>query len=114
MKPLRWFKRALGRKKRQKARRRRAAEGGSSGNGSPVSAANGNVAAENGDGPNIPSDEPAITEEELSGLDQRDRKMLRSIIELDYTTVREVMVPRTDMVAIERTFSSSRMRAAIR
>ena len=27
--------------------------------------------------------------------------MLRSIIELDYTTVREVMVPRLDMVAIE-------------
>ncbi len=49
----------------------------------------------------LPSDEPAITEEELSNLDQRERQMLRSIIELDYTTVREVMVPRLDMVAIE-------------
>ena len=27
--------------------------------------------------------------------------MLRSIIDLDYTTVREVMVPRLDMVAVE-------------
>ena len=48
-----------------------------------------------------PPEEPAITEEELSGLDQRDREMLRSIIGLDYTAVREVMVPRLDMVAIE-------------
>ena len=45
--------------------------------------------------------EPAITEEELSSLDHRDRAMLRSIIELDYTTVREVMVPRLDMVSID-------------
>ena len=49
----------------------------------------------------VPSSKPAITEEELSGLDQRDQEMLRSIIALDYTTVREVMVPRLDMVAIE-------------
>jgi CBS domain containing-hemolysin-like protein len=49
----------------------------------------------------LPASEPTITEEELSGLDQRDREMLRSIIDLDYTTVREVMVPRLDMVAIE-------------
>ena len=48
-----------------------------------------------------PSSEPTITEEEISGLDQRDREMLRSIIDLDYTTVREVMVPRLDMVSIE-------------
>lgn len=40
--------------------------------------------------------------EELAGLDQRDRQMLRSILRLDETTAREVMVPRLDMVAVER------------
>ncbi len=49
----------------------------------------------------VSADEPAITKEELSALDHRDREMLRSIIGLDYTTVREVMVPRLDMVSIE-------------
>ena len=57
--------------------------------------------SKNAAAPPSTEEEPAITEEELSGLDQRDRQMLRSIIELDYTTVREVMVPRLDMVAIE-------------
>ena len=47
------------------------------------------------------SEEPAITEEELTSLDDRDREMLRSIIRLDATTVREVMVPRLDMAAVE-------------
>ena len=46
-------------------------------------------------------EEPAITEEELTSLDHRDREMLRSIIRLDATTVREVMVPRLDMAAVE-------------
>ena len=46
-------------------------------------------------------DEPAITEDELTSLDDRDREMLRSIIRLDATTVREVMVPRLDMAAVE-------------
>ena len=59
------------------------------------------VSAENYPGLLLPAAEPAITDEEISGLDQRDREMLRSIIDLDYTTVREVMVPRLDMVAIE-------------
>jgi CBS domain containing-hemolysin-like protein len=63
------------------------------------------ASAENFPGLIIPSEEPAITEEELSGLDHRDRQMLRSIIDLDYTTVREVMVPRLDMVAIEASVS---------
>ncbi len=68
------------------------------------SAANGvdaGTSGENGGKQPIASDEPAITEEELTALDQRDREMLRSIIELDATAVREVMVPRLDMVAIE-------------
>jgi CBS domain containing-hemolysin-like protein len=46
-------------------------------------------------------EEPAITEDELIRLDDRDREMLRSIIRLDATTVREVMVPRLDMAAVE-------------
>lgn len=46
------------------------------------------------------SNGPVITDEEFSSLDHQDRAMLRSIIDLDYTTVREVMVPRLDMVAI--------------
>lgn len=101
MTTFRWLDRVLGVKRRRKVQRRRTAEGGSGANGPVASSANGNTSPENGAGPNIPPDEPAITEEELSGLDQRDREMLRSIIELDYTTVREVMVPRLDMVAIE-------------
>ena len=101
MTPFRWLDRVLGVKRRRKVQRRRTKEGGSGANGTVASSANGNTSPENGAGPNIPPDEPAITEEELSGLDQRDREMLRSIIELDYTTVREVMVPRLDMVAIE-------------
>ena len=101
MKPFRWLDRVLGGKGRKKGQRRRAAEAGPGANGSSASGANGSSSTESGAGLNIPSDEPAITEEELSGLDQRDREMLRSIIELDYTTVREVMVPRLDMVAIE-------------
>jgi len=86
---------------RKKSQRRRLAEAGPGSNGSSASGANGNASPESGAGLNSPPDEPAITEEELSGLDQRDREMLRSIIGLDYTTVREVMVPRLDMVSIE-------------
>ena len=48
-----------------------------------------------------PPEVPAITEAELVGMDQRDREMLRSILQLEETTVREVMVPRLDMVTVE-------------
>jgi len=44
---------------------------------------------------------PVITEAELVSLDQRDREMLRSILRLDVTTAREIMMPRLDMIAIE-------------
>ena len=44
---------------------------------------------------------PAITEAELISLDQRDREMLRSILRLDVTAAREIMVPRLDMNAVE-------------
>ena len=50
-------------------------------------------------------DQPVITEEELVSLDQRDREMLRSILRLDVTTAREIMVPRLDMVSVELTSS---------
>lgn len=44
---------------------------------------------------------PVITEEELVSLDHRDREMLRSILRLDVTTAREIMIPRLDMVAVD-------------
>ena len=45
--------------------------------------------------------EPVLTEEELVNLDEKDREMLRSILRMDVSTVREIMVPRLDMVAVE-------------
>ena len=42
-----------------------------------------------------------ITQAELGSLDYRDREMLRSILNLDVTTAREIMVPRLDMVAVD-------------
>tara|TARA_B100000809_G_scaffold265833_1_gene325965 strand:- start:182 stop:1363 length:1182 start_codon:yes stop_codon:yes gene_type:complete len=63
---------------------------------------NGLVTNGNGNGTLVLEDEePAITDEELTSLDDRDREMLRSIIRLDVTTVREVMVPRLDMAVVE-------------
>ena len=58
-------------------------------------------------GINLPGDafpdrvEPAITAADLVSLDQRDREMLRSILRLDVTTAREIMVPRLDMLTVE-------------
>ena len=46
-------------------------------------------------------DGPVITEEQLTGLDQRDRERLRSMLRFSVTAAREVMVPRLDMVAVE-------------
>ncbi|MEC8911595.1 MAG: hypothetical protein VYC44_11475, partial [Chloroflexota bacterium] len=70
--------------------------------GSAALVLNGQLSSgnENGNGPGFTQEEleePAITEDELISLDDRDREMLRSIIRLDATTVREVMVPRLDM-----------------
>lgn len=61
----------------------------------------GNIAAETGSSAPLEFAEPEITEEELVGLDQRNREMLRSILRLDVSTAREAMVPRLDMVAVE-------------
>jgi CBS domain containing-hemolysin-like protein len=43
----------------------------------------------------------AIAQEERAKLDEMERKMIRSILRLDETTVREVMVPRVDIQAVE-------------
>ncbi len=100
-----WLGRRLGGKRRLEASRRRVAEAAHPGNGGATSLSQGLGPTDNFAGLTAPSAEPAITEEELSGLDQRNREMLRSIISMDYTTVREVMVPRLDMVAIEASVS---------
>ena len=42
-----------------------------------------------------------ITEDEQAGLDRRERLMIRSILRLDESTAREVMVPRVDIIAVE-------------
>ena len=39
-------------------------------------------------------------EESQAGLQEDEREMIRGVMELEYTLVREVMVPRTDIVAI--------------
>ena len=44
-----------------------------------------------------------ITEEEQARLDTRERSMIRSILRLDDSMAREVMVPRVDIVAVEAT-----------
>ena len=113
MSPISWLGRLLRGDERKGKRGRRTSNGMPPGNGSATSGEHGLAPAENYAGPIVPSDEPAITEEELSGLDQRDREMLRSIIDLDYTTVREVMVPRLDMVALEANVSLEEAAAAI-
>ena len=66
----------------------------SRGGAAPVS----NGAADNGVAD--ASGDPAITEADLVSLDHRDREMLRSILRLDVTTAREIMVPRLDMLAV--------------
>jgi len=38
---------------------------------------------------------------ETEGFEEEDREMLRSVFELGHTLVREVMVPRTDMVTVD-------------
>lgn len=53
-------------------------------------------ASDTGDSPSV-----VITEEEQETLDARERLMIRSILRLDESTVREVMVPRVDLVALE-------------
>ena len=68
--------------------------------------ANGNGARPEGNGNGssddpLDRDQPLLTEAELDSLDHRDRGMLRSILRLDVTSAREIMVPRLDMVAVD-------------
>ena len=46
-----------------------------------------------------------ITEEEQAGLDARERLMIRSILRLDDSMVREIMVPRVDILAVDSSVS---------
>ena len=108
-----WLRRFLGKQKSGEGPRRRPHDGPVSGGENGGGRGQGLASPDTYQGLITPPEEPAITEEELSGLDHRDRQMLRSIIELDYTTVREVMVPRLDMVAIEASMSLQDAAAAI-
>ena len=94
-------------------RRTRTPEGTTQANGGSTNAGQGLLSSDNHPGHILQPTELPITEEELSGLDRRDREMLRSIIDLDFTTVREVMVPRLDMVAIEASVTLLDAAAAI-
>jgi CBS domain containing-hemolysin-like protein len=69
------------------------------GNGHASNGAEGLRDGQNEDFPE--NQEPVITEADLDSLDRRDRAMLRSILRLDVTTAREIMVPRLDMVAVD-------------
>lgn len=48
-------------------------------------------------------EEILITEMEEAGaaLQEEERQMIRGVMEMEFTTVREVMIPRTDVVAVE-------------
>jgi len=50
-------------------------------------------------------EEQVIAAAESGGIDARDREMLRSILRLDVSTVREIMMPRLDMVTVDLTSS---------
>ena len=113
MTPLKWLDRVFRGTGKKEVLRRQQAESGAGANGSADATQNRKTGNGDESSPVAQPDAPAITEAELSGLDHRDREMLRSIIELDYTTVREVMVPRLDMVAIEASVSLEEAAAAI-
>ena len=101
MTPLRWLDRVLGGKGKSRRLRSKGVGGTGVANGTAAYGIDGSATGDYGGSDGGSPNEPAITEEELTALDQRDREMLRSIIELDATAVREVMVPRLDMVAVE-------------
>jgi CBS domain containing-hemolysin-like protein len=67
--------------------------------GAPSS--NGTNSNQNSGSGNLELDHPLITPEELVSMDERDRQMLRSILRLDVSTAREIMVPRLDMIIVE-------------
>ena len=113
MPDLGWFWRLFRGDGKADSKKGRSPEGTQPGNGGGTNGGDGLISPDHHAGLLIPSSDPPITEAELSGLDHREREMLRSIIELDYTTVREVMVPRLDMVAIEAGVSLQEAAATI-
>ena len=88
---------------------RRSAFSGSerrSGNGHSTASTNGG-SGEPTDEEHWELEEQVIAAAESGGMDARDREMLRSILRLDVSTVREVMVPRLDMLTIDVTSTLS-------
>lgn len=78
--------------------------------GSDRRASNGHGTASTNGAPGEPTDEEqweleeqVIAAAESGGIDARDREMLRSIIRLDASTVREIMTPRLDMATVNVT-----------
>ena len=65
-----------------------------------------NVGGSKSNGP-VASMENLLSSEQWADLDSHERFMIRSIMRLDEATVREVMVPRVDIVAVENTVSVS-------
>ncbi len=70
--------------------------------GSPANGDRGRKpVAENGNG-KPDRDEMLITKEVQERMDTRERAMLNAILRLDEATAREVMVPRVDMITVEK------------
>ena len=84
----------------------------------PIQAISGNRTSYPGDSANLGASSEAgrangpvafmdsvLSPEQWADLDSHERFMIRSIMRLDEATVREVMVPRVDVVAVEKTTS---------
>ncbi len=54
-------------------------------------------------------EEQVMAAAEFGSIDERDREMLQSILRLDDSTVREIMIPRLDIVAVDVNHSLSRV-----
>ena len=69
----------------------------------PLSRENGAADRDDFEGEGMEADSTTlvITEEGPATLDDRERLMIRSILRLDDSTAKEVMVPRVDMVAVD-------------
>ena len=78
----------------------RRAEGTSAGSGSPEGV-RGEVHAE--------LQEQVLAAAVVGSIDERDREMLQSILRLDGSTVREIMIPRLDIVAVDANHSLGRV-----
>ena len=50
----------------------------------------------------------AEMEDATAALPETEREMIRGVMDLEFTSVREVMVPRPDIVAVERGRRASR------